>query len=91
MALSKMFSLAEAWGLAPSGGKPRRFVVRYREGMRERLLSGDETAGSARRSANRGEEPDPRARQRWTAHFGAAVAPDSNLNSASSNRLCSRG
>ena len=27
-----------------------------------------------------------RARRRWTAHFGAAIAPDSNLNAASDNR-----
>ena len=27
-----------------------------------------------------------RARRRWTAHFGAAVAPDSNLNAASGER-----
>ena len=27
-----------------------------------------------------------RARRRWTAHFGAAIAPDSNLNTASGTR-----
>ena len=27
-----------------------------------------------------------RARRRWTAHFGAAIAPDSNLNTASGSR-----
>ena len=42
MVLSKMFSLAEAWGLAPPGGNPCRFVIRYKEGMRERFLSPDE-------------------------------------------------
>jgi hypothetical protein len=42
MVLSKMFSLAEDWGLAPLGGNPCRFVVRYREGMRERFLTEDE-------------------------------------------------
>ena len=42
MVLSKMFSLAEAWGLAPPGGNPCRYVIRYREGMRERFLSGEE-------------------------------------------------
>ena len=40
--LSKMFALAEDWGLAPSGGNPCRFVVRYRRGMRERYLTEDE-------------------------------------------------
>ena len=42
MVLSKMYSLAEAWGVAPPGGNPCRFVVRYREGRRERFLSEDE-------------------------------------------------
>ncbi len=42
MVLSKMFSLAEAWGLAPPGGNPCRYVIRYREGMRERFLSAEE-------------------------------------------------
>ena len=42
MVLSKMFSLAEDWGLAPLGSNPCRFVVRYREGMRERYLTEDE-------------------------------------------------
>ena len=34
LVLSKMFSLAEDWGLAPPGGNPCRFVARYRKGMR---------------------------------------------------------
>ena len=42
MVLSKMFSLAEAWGAAPPGSNPCRFVVRYREGRRERFLSAEE-------------------------------------------------
>ena len=42
MVLSKMYSLAEAWGVAPSGGNPCRFVLRYKEGRRERFLSEDE-------------------------------------------------
>ena len=37
-----MFSLAEGWGLGPVGGNPCRFVVRYREGKRERFLSAEE-------------------------------------------------
>ena len=40
--LSKMFALAQDWGLAPPGGNPCRFVARYRQGMRERFLSADE-------------------------------------------------
>ena len=42
LVLSKMFSLAEDWGLAPAGGNPCRFVVRYRRGMRKRYLTEDE-------------------------------------------------
>ena len=42
MVLSKMFSLAEAWGQAPPGGNPCRFVLRYKEGRRERFLTEDE-------------------------------------------------
>ncbi len=40
--LSKMFALAEDWGLAPSGGNPCRFVVRYRRVTRERYLTEEE-------------------------------------------------
>ena len=39
MVLSKMFSLAGDWGLAPAGGNPCRFVRKYKEGMRERFLA----------------------------------------------------
>ena len=42
MVLSKMFSLAENWGLAPAGGNPCRFVLRYKEGKRERYLTPEE-------------------------------------------------
>ena len=42
MVLSKMFSLAEDWGLASAGGNPCRFVLRYKEGKRERFLTEDE-------------------------------------------------
>ena len=42
MVLSKIFSLAEAWGQAPPGGNPCRFVLRYKEGHRERFLTEDE-------------------------------------------------
>ena len=39
---SKMFSLAEAWGLAPPGGNPCRSVRGYRERRRERFLTPEE-------------------------------------------------
>ena len=42
MVLSKMFSLAEAWGLAPAGSNPCRSVVKYKEGKRERFLTPEE-------------------------------------------------
>ena len=41
--LSKMFSLAEVWGLRPNGSNPCRHVKRYKERMRERFLSPEET------------------------------------------------
>ena len=37
--LSKMFSLAEIWGLRPDGSNPCRHVPKYRETKRERFLS----------------------------------------------------
>ena len=41
--LSKMFSLAEVWGLRPDGSNPCRHVKRYKERNRERFLSSEET------------------------------------------------
>ena len=40
--IMKMFSLAEAWGMAPEGANPCRGVRKYRERRRERFLSPDE-------------------------------------------------
>ena len=40
--LSKMFSLAEAWGMAPPGSNPCRSVHKYKKHRRERFLSEDE-------------------------------------------------
>ena len=40
--LSRMFSFAEACGLAADGGNPCRFVAKYRERRRERFLSDGE-------------------------------------------------
>ena len=37
--LSKMFNLAEVWGLRPDGSNPCRHVPKYREVKRERYLS----------------------------------------------------
>ena len=41
--LSKMFSLAEVWGLRPDGSNPCRHVSHYKEQRRERFLSEEET------------------------------------------------
>ena len=41
MVLSKMFSLSQAWGMVPPGDNPCRFVLRYKEGRRERFLTED--------------------------------------------------
>lgn len=37
--LSKMFNMAEMWGLRPDGSNPCRHVPKYRENRRERFLS----------------------------------------------------
>ena len=37
--LSRLFTMAEAWGLAPEGGNPCRFVKKYPRRSRERFLS----------------------------------------------------
>ena len=40
--LSRLFNMAEAWGVAPDGGNPCRFVKKYKERSCERFLSEDE-------------------------------------------------
>jgi integrase len=42
--LSKMFNLAEAWGIRPDGSNPCRHLERYPEHGRERMLSAAELA-----------------------------------------------
>ena len=42
--VSKMFNLAEMWGLRPDGSNPCRHVKKYKEEKRERYLSADEIA-----------------------------------------------
>ncbi|MBU1157694.1 MAG: tyrosine-type recombinase/integrase [Proteobacteria bacterium] len=42
--LSKMFNLAERWGLREDGTNPCRHVEKFREKKRERFLSGEELA-----------------------------------------------
>ena len=40
--LSRLFYMAEGWGIAPEGGNPCRFVRKYKERSRERFLSEEE-------------------------------------------------
>lgn len=42
--LSKMFNLAEVWGLRPDGSNPCRHVRKYKEHKRERYLTTEERA-----------------------------------------------
>ena len=42
--LSKMFALAETWGMRPHGSNPCRGIDRYRERARDRLVSAEELA-----------------------------------------------
>ena len=59
--LSKMFNLAELWGVRPDGSNPCRHVTRYKEKPRERFLSSEEfqrLGGRARRNS-RGGLRDP--------------------------------
>ena len=40
--LSRLFNTAEAWGIAPEGGNPCRYVQKYKERSCERFLSEEE-------------------------------------------------
>ena len=40
--LSRLYNMAELWRIAPEGGKPCRFVLKYAETPRERFLSDEE-------------------------------------------------
>ena len=42
--MSKMFNLAEVWGVRPDGSNPCRHVKKFKEEKRERYLSADELA-----------------------------------------------
>ena len=51
--ISRMFTMAEAWGMAPDGANPCREIVKYRVRIRERFLTdgefrrlGEELAGA---------------------------------------------
>lgn len=61
--LSKMFNLAERWGLRPDGSNPCRHVERFKEHKRERFLSTAELAclGKVLAEAERYEVEPPGA------------------------------
>jgi integrase len=61
--ISKMFNLAELWGLRPDGSNPRRHIKKYPEEKRERYLSPTELAalGEALSLAEREGVEDPYA------------------------------
>ena len=40
--LSRLFNMAELWGIAPESGNPCRFVRKYKQHARERFLSEEE-------------------------------------------------
>lgn len=55
--LSKMFNLAEVWGMRAQGSNPCRHIEKFKENRRERMLSGNELAalGEALASYNRSD------------------------------------
>jgi len=61
--ISKMFNLAELWGLRPDGSNPRRHIKKYPEEKRERYLSPAELAalGEALSMAEQEGVEDPYA------------------------------
>jgi integrase len=70
--LSKMFNLAERWGLRPDGSNPCRHVERFPERRRERFLSDEELArlGKVLRKAEQGgTESAPAVAAIWLLLF----------------------
>ncbi|MBI9081853.1 MAG: integrase arm-type DNA-binding domain-containing protein [Pseudodesulfovibrio sp.] len=57
--LSKMFSLAETWGIRPDGSNPCRHVQKFREVSKERYLSGPELARLGAALAQAEQRPNP--------------------------------
>ena len=75
--LSKMFNLAELWGLRPEHSNPVRHVEKYREGKKERYLSSAEFERLAQVLADRErdgtESPYPIAALRLLILTGARL------------------
>jgi hypothetical protein len=63
--MSKMFGLAEMWGLRPDGSNPRKHIKKYAEEKRERFRG----AGQLRREAQ-----SPVIELPLRRHFGATVS-----------------
>ena len=51
--LSKMFNLAEMWGLRPDGSNPCRHVRKFKETKRKRYLAEADSSGMPTRSGGR--------------------------------------
>ena len=66
--LSRLFSMAEAWGVAPEGGNPCRFVKKYRNRSCERFLSEQEFRRLGRVLSEL--EAEGRHRQAGSRHSG---------------------
>jgi integrase len=76
--LSKMFNLAEQWGLRPDGSNPCRHVKKYREHKKERYLTMPELQrlGAALTTAQRQQTESPFV----TAAIGLLVLTGARLN-----------
>lgn len=81
--LSSMFTVAERWGLRPTGSNPSRSIQRYKETKRERLITPDELGkiGEAISQAERGytdeewnEFPEDKRPPRKSAEDPRAIA-----------------
>ena len=71
--LSKMFNLAEQWGLRPDGSNPCRRIERFAERHRERMLSPAELARLGDALATYGGSPYPVAAIKLLVFTGARL------------------
>ncbi len=92
--LSKLFNLAEAWGIRPDGSNPTRHVERYKERKRERYLTPDELTRLGQELA-RAETSDSEFERRCCRlpppavhRVSAARNPDAEMGSYTRRRPC---
>jgi integrase len=73
---SKLFNLAEEWGLRPDGSNPTHHVQHFREEKRQRFLSTEEVTrlGEALRTCNQWENPSPLLALRLLILTGARLS-----------------